>query len=357
MTHHGIRKDPPNIFGKAHLGYVVIETQKFPEWLRFGRDVVGLHVDEIDSDTMKFRLDDHECRFLIRRGPAEDVVALGWEIDDQASFEEVLTRVTERNVPITAGTSEEAALRGVEQMWRIPGPKGIAQEVFTTPILTSARLQMLNEGGYVTGESGMGHVAIFSHEPHSMRGYFNTLFDARLSDYIEANLAPGADLLIRFMRVNQRHHSIAIAGGAKRKLDPFRTKVQHLNIEASSLDNLVAAYERSIDAGIHLAMPMGQHSNDRELSFYILTPSGFEWEIGWNPVLFTPEVEATWEPNNYVGISLWGHTPVGMTIVDKLNAFRTIVARSRNYTEETVPAFDSGVAHEGHERAFAASPQ
>lgn len=355
MGRLAVRRNPPNIFGTAHLGYIVIETLKFAEWARYGRDVIGMHVDEIDADTMKFRLDDHECRFLLRRGPAEDVTALGWEIDDHTAFDEILTRVTEREVPITEGTAEEAALRGVERMWRIPGPKGISQEIFTTPRITDAGLTMINPGGYVTGESGMGHVAIFSREPQSIRGYFNTVFDARLSDYIEQSLAPGAEMLIRFMRVNQRHHSVAIAGGKSLKLDPFRTKVQHLNIEAASLEDMVATYERAVDAGVHIAMPVGQHSNDRELSFYSVTPSGFEWEVGWNPVLFTPEVEATWEPNNYQGISVWGHTPMGMTVVDKLNSFRTILARSVGYQEITVPEFAAGVAPEGEERVFAES--
>jgi hypothetical protein len=212
---------------------------------------------------------------------------------------------------------------------------------------------MVNAGGYVTGESGMGHVAIFTQEPRSIRGYFNTVFDARLSDYIETTLAPGAEMIARFLRVNQRHHSIAVIGGKTLKIDPSRTNVQHLNIEAASLEDMVDAYDRAIDAGVHIAMPVGQHSNDRELSFYSVTPSGFEWEIGWNPLIFTPEVEATWEPNNYKGISLWGHTPMGMTVIDKLNAFKTIVARSIRYQEPTVPEFDEGIAPEGAEREFA----
>ena len=38
--------------------------------------------------SMRFRLDDNECRFLLQRGPAEDTTALGWELDDHATFEE-----------------------------------------------------------------------------------------------------------------------------------------------------------------------------------------------------------------------------------------------------------------------------
>lgn len=41
---------------------------------------------------MRFRLDDQECRFLLRRGPAEDVVATGRHIDDHTSFERIEAR-------------------------------------------------------------------------------------------------------------------------------------------------------------------------------------------------------------------------------------------------------------------------
>ena len=64
-----------SIFGKVHLGYVVIETQKFSDWRRFGRDAIGMHLDDMSADIMRFRLDDNECRFLLQRGPAEDVTA------------------------------------------------------------------------------------------------------------------------------------------------------------------------------------------------------------------------------------------------------------------------------------------
>ncbi len=82
-----------SVFGKVHLGYVVIETEKFADWRRFGRDAVGMHLDETLPDVMRFRLDDNECRFLLQRGPAEDATALGWQLDDHATFETIEARV------------------------------------------------------------------------------------------------------------------------------------------------------------------------------------------------------------------------------------------------------------------------
>jgi len=83
-----------DLFGNVHLGYVVIETDKFGDWRRFGRDAIGMHLDEALSDVMRFRLDDNECRFLLQRGPAEDVTALGWQLDDHNTFDEVVSRVS-----------------------------------------------------------------------------------------------------------------------------------------------------------------------------------------------------------------------------------------------------------------------
>jgi hypothetical protein len=151
-----------NIFGNVHLGYIVIETDKFPDWRRFGRDAIGMDLDETFRDVMRFRLDDNECRFLLQRGPAEDVTALGWHIDDHRTFDEILTRVTRHGVPIKEGTAEEAALRGVERLVRFPGPNGLAQEIFVHARCSDTPPDMAVRGGFVTGEGGIGHVALTS---------------------------------------------------------------------------------------------------------------------------------------------------------------------------------------------------
>lgn len=324
--------DAASVFGSVHLGYIVIETQRFADWRRFGTDAIGMHHDDLDTGLMRFRLDEQECRFLVRRGPAEDVVATGWHVDDHGVFERIEARVRAHGVPVVAGSAEEAALRGVERFVRFPGPKGIVQEIYTTPVRSAEPLRML-ASGFVTGDSGMGHVAITSTKPTQVRGYFDTVFDARLTDYIEETIS-GVRLKIRFLRVNERHHSVAIAAVRGLPVDPVRTRVQHLNIQAAGLDDLARSYQRVCELGFDMALSVGQHTNDRELSYYARTPSGFEWEVGWNPVVVD---EATWEPGTHQGISIWGHTPVGRTIVDKLAQFR-LGARSLVRSEDAVPA-------------------
>lgn len=322
-----------DVFGNVHLGYVVIETEKFADWRRFGGDAIGMHVDDSLADTVRFRLDDNECRFLLRRGPAEDVAALGWQLDDHATFDEVLSRVTGHGVPVTEGTAEEVALRGVERLVRFPGPNGLAQEVFTRAHTRTEPLEMATRGGFVTGDSGLGHVAVTSKKPHQVRGYYSAVFDARLSDYIDETIG-GVKFKIRFLRVNERHHSVAIAAVNRLPINPIRTRVQHVNVQVADLDDMTASYRRVKELGFDMALTVGQHTNDKELSYYALTPSGFEWEVGWNPIVVD---ETTWEPCTYQGISIWGHTPEGQTIVDKLAQFK-YGAQSLLHREDDVPA-------------------
>ncbi|BBX48645.1 VOC family protein [Mycobacterium cookii] len=322
-----------NVFGRVHLGYVVVETERFADWRRFGRDAIGMHLDDALPDVMRFRLDDNPCRFLLQRGPAEDVTALGWQVDSHGVFDEILARVTGHGVPVTEGTAEQAGLRGVERLVRFPGPNGLTQELFTRARNGVGPLDMAVRGGFVTGEAGIGHVAVTSTKPHRMRGYYDTVFDARLSDYIDETIS-GLKFKIRFLRVNQRHHSIAIAAVNRLPINPIRTRVQHVNVQVADLDDMTASYQRVTDQGFRMALAVGQHTNDRELSYYAVTPSGFEWEVGWNPIVVD---EKTWEPTTYQGISIWGHTRQGQTIIDKLGQFKT-AAHSLLHREDTVPA-------------------
>ncbi|UXA19340.1 VOC family protein [Mycobacterium sp. SMC-4] len=321
-----------SVFGNVHLGYIVIETQRFDDWRRFGGDAIGMHVDDMDSDAMRFRLDANECRVLLRRGPAEDVVALGWHLDDHLTFDEIARRVADHGVPTSAGTDADAKLRGVERFLRFPGPNGLTQEVYTRVRTTPLPLTIPGSG-FVTGAGGMGHVALTTTKPHLVRGYYSHVFDARLSDYIDETIN-GMKLKIRFLRVNERHHSVAVASVKLLPVNPIRTRVQHVNVQVATLDDMVASYQRVKQLGFDMALSVGQHTNDKELSYYALTPSGFEWEVGWNPIVVD---ESTWKPTTYQGISIWGHTPQGQTVIDKLHQFG-VAARSVLHREDAVPA-------------------
>jgi hypothetical protein len=100
------------------------------------------------------------------------------------------------------------------------------------------------------------------------------------------------------MRCNSRHHSIALAHL------PLKKKLQHLMIEVRSVDDVGRALYRCMDAGQHISLSLGRHSNDHMLSFYPLSPSGFDIEYGWAGLEVDDD---TWHVLKHDTNSAWGH--------------------------------------------------
>jgi 2,3-dihydroxybiphenyl 1,2-dioxygenase len=303
-----------DIFGRVRLGYVLAESRRLDGWRRFGADGLGLHLDPTADNIVAFRMDNHSRRLVIQAGPAEDVTALGWQVDDAETLQAIRSRLDAMGVAVTEGDHSEAEIRGVERFWRFTGPKRLSFELFTSPVIDSSRLRMATSG-FVTGAGGMGHVAISSREPDAFLEFWQQTFDARVSDRIEDRL-DGIAFDFTFLRLNERHHSVAIAATRGLHLDPIRTMIHHLNLQAATLDDVISGYLRCRELGFRIANAIGQHPNDRELSFYVESPSGFEIELGWNPIVV--QDEQAWQTARYRGISLWGHQPMNLDAATRL---------------------------------------
>jgi catechol 2,3-dioxygenase-like lactoylglutathione lyase family enzyme len=235
-------------------------------------------------------------------------------VDDAESLHVIRSRLGARCVELTEGDPEAASLRCVERFWRFTGPKRLSFELYTAPLVDSSPLRMA-ASGFATGAGGMGHVAITSRAPESFLEFWQSIFDARVSDRIEDRL-DGIGFDFTFLRLNERHHSVAIAATRGLRMDPIRTRIHHLNLQAATLDDVTAAYLRCRGLGFRIANAIGQHPNDRELSFYVESPSGFEIELGWNPIVV--QDEQAWQAANYRGISLWGHQPMNLDAVTRI---------------------------------------
>lgn len=75
-------------------------------------------------------------------------------------------------------------------------------------------------------------------------------------------------------------------------------------LEVRSLDDVGRALHRCQDAGHHISLTLGRHSNDHMLSFYPLTPSGFDVEYGWAGLEVDDE---RWHVMTHATNSAWGH--------------------------------------------------
>ena len=320
------------LFGKVRLGYVLVESERRQEWRKFAGDALGIQVDEVGDQVLAMRVDAHERRIVVRPGPAEDVVALGWQVDDEQTLEELVARLSSRGVRVVREHAD-AALRGVKNYVMFEGPKKFRMELFTAPKLSGEPLKLSNSG-FVTGASGLGHVAIFTQEPEAFERFWQEVFDARLSDRIEDKLG-GQMLDFAFFRLNERHHSVALASTRGRRMNPLRSSIHHLNLQAASFDDVAQAYLRCRAMGYSIANAIGQHPNDKELSFYVVSPSGFEVELGWNPILVD---EQKWQVCSYRGISLWGHFKENLSLGMQVKQAARGIASLR-HQEYVLPPF------------------
>lgn len=310
------------LFGAAQMGYVLIHSNRLGEWKRFLHRGLGFHLQSEDAEVLAFRMDAHQRRVIVQRGGAEDVVAVGVQLRDQETLEAVLARMNERGMEVTQGDAPAAAIRGVPSFWRLVGPKRMDIELFVDAATEDEPLHMLSSG-FITGAGGFGHVAITSRLPEKMKRFWMELFDARVSDTIEERIA-GQTLDIAFLRLNERHHSVAIAAVRGLRVDPIRTKVQHISFLVASLEDVGQAFRRLKQLGFGMAHEIGQHPNDKEVSFYAVSPSGFEVELGCDALVVD---EVSWKTSQYHGISLWGHKPSNSSLAYALGVNAGNLAR------------------------------
>lgn len=291
-----------SVFNRVRMGYAVVESRDTEGWRVLLGDGLGMEAEVLPDQAVAARMDDHLRRLLVVPGQSDDLMAVGLELDDEETLNIVLKRLKQRGIEVQVGSAKVAEQRGVERFWHFTGPKGLELELFYQPKLTATPPKLLSSG-FVTGDKGFGHLGISTTRPDAQKEFWQSIFDSRRSDELHVKVS-GIPLDVEFFRLNERHHSYALVYTPGVKLDPLRTRIQHFEVQVASLDDMTNAYERCRKLGIPIAMEVGQHGNDRAISFYVRTPSGFEIEYGWNPVAVD---ETTWKGEVWDAISIWGH--------------------------------------------------
>jgi 2,3-dihydroxybiphenyl 1,2-dioxygenase len=298
----------------AELGYLGFEVKDLAAWEAFATSVLGVAVaGRGDDGGFSLRHDAQAHRLFVAPGPADDLAFLGWRARDEAAFAAVVARLRGAGVDVVLGTREDAARRHVRGLCRFRDPGGLVTEIFHDPEMAAEPFRSpLVRSGFVTGEHGLGHVAVACAGLEVTRAFYCDLLGFRLSDRITAEIHGfHADML--FLHVNRRHHSLAF--GARQDKNLF-----HFMLEVGSMDDVGLAFDRALRSGARIMHTLGRHPNDRMFSFYARTPSGFQFEIGWG----AREVDdATWEPAVYDRISEWGHHPPGVLVPPKRPAAPT----------------------------------
>ena len=106
-----------SIFGRVRMGYTLVESRRGDEWYRFAQEALGMHVQR-DAGALACQLDKHARRIIVVDGPAEDIGALGYQLDDEATLQVVLQRLREGSVYGDGSKlSRCSSARTVLRMW------------------------------------------------------------------------------------------------------------------------------------------------------------------------------------------------------------------------------------------------
>lgn len=281
------------------LGYVGLEVSDFDAWRTFACDELGLQWSDREDGAVDLRIDDYASRIRLHQGPRDDLAYAGWEVKDAQALATLATRLRAQGIAVEEADAEAAADRRVHELIRFTDPEGNAHEAFYGPLQRTNTPFVSPIGArFKTGRQGLGHLVLSCRDKPAMMAFFIDLLGFRLSDHIKTEVVPGRPLEISFMRCNGRHHSLALAPV------PIPKKIVHLMVETTTVDDVGRALDRCMKAGRHLTFTLGRHSNDDMLSFYPLTPSGFDLEYGWGGL----EVDdQTWHVLTHHANSAWGH--------------------------------------------------
>ncbi|MBO2457325.1 VOC family protein [Actinomadura violacea] len=285
------------------LAYVVYEASSLDDWERFGVELLGMQLADKTADAIALRTDRKSYRWLVERGPADDLAASGYEVAGDAALDALIARLTAAGIEVDEGDAALAASRRVDRIAVTADPMGNRVELVTgfadagTPFHSDTLL-----GDFVTGAGGAGHQVLLSKgvARETYLEFYEGLLGFRISDRIVEELAPGAVADLIFLRCNPRHHSVAFGDM------PHPKRTHHFMVEVTDVRDVGMAYDRCMDAGQPFEMTLGMHPNDHMFSFYVRTPSGFSVEYGWGGLLIDDD---TWQVRTLDRLHSWGHRP------------------------------------------------
>lgn len=284
------------------LGYWGFEVDSFEEWPEFAA-VHGFDVDQ-DGETMFFRYDRKEKRIILTKGEAKPILAFaGLELDSESELNGKINKLKSVDCEVTALSKDECNVRSVEKGVFFHDPNDIRFELVIGQKNSDEPLQNKTiEHGFETGENGelgAGHIALVAKDIDKTLEFWTKVMGASISDYITHKTEKG-DLKLTFTRFNERHHTLAWAAL------PFDipTNIHHFEVQVKKIVDVGKTFERASNAGMTPPINIGQHTNDKAVSFYSLTPAQVMMEFGANCIRVKGD---DWEIKEYDNISSWGH--------------------------------------------------
>ena len=220
---------------------------------------------------------------------------------DAPTLERLEASLAQSGVDAERASSAEAFRRRVGGLVRATDPSGNRLELFHSPLLANTRfVSPSGVSGFVTGDMGLGHVVMPAPTYEETAAFYTDVLGFGLTDRMRlgADEDGAGGMRLQFYHCNPRHHSLALMEA------PHPAGLVHLMLEVPTLDEVGYALDRCLRAEVKLSATLGRHTNDKMVSFYMKSPSGFDIEYGFGGIRLDPENVTTSE---ITSVSHWGH--------------------------------------------------
>jgi 3,4-dihydroxy-9,10-secoandrosta-1,3,5(10)-triene-9,17-dione 4,5-dioxygenase len=284
------------------LGYVTVAATDIDRWRQFAFEVLGFaRGDGPDETALYLRMDERAARIIVVPGDVDKIVTVGWEVRDHADLEHLKAALDAAGVPYEQLSLDEADARRVEEVIAFKDPAGTSLEVFHGAVLDHSPVVTPFGARFVTGGQGLGHVVLPALDVNGVFEFYTEILGFRSRGAFRVPVPPEfGPVRVRFMGVNQRHHSLAICP-AQTVRDPG---LIHLMVEVDTLDAVGQALDRVNAEGFQLSSTLGRHTNDKMVSFYVRAPGDWDIEFGTEGMLVDEE---HYTAEEITADSYWGH--------------------------------------------------
>lgn len=284
------------------LGYLVFDVRRPVRWDAFATRVLGLPPAVANDDGSRgYRLDGAAQRLILCSGKADDLAALGLELPDETALEALATRLGAAGVKADWGDAALCGARRVRRLLRFTDPEGTRLEAVVAPETAAAPFESsLMPGGFKSDDTGFGHAVLVARDLAALERFYVDALGFAVSERLDTRVGP---IRVRgtFLHCNRRHHSLALFAL------PLRRRLHHFMLEVRELADVGRAFERARRERVKLSLGLGQHPDpDGTFSFYGVTPSGFDFEVGAAGKEIEPE---GWRELRAETTSTWGHAP------------------------------------------------
>lgn len=285
------------------LGYLRVQSQDLPRWRELTVESLGFaETTGPDPDGLYLRMDERAARLIVLPGEIDRVQAIGWEVRDQFALAAVGRAVEAAGTTVKVLSEDECRERRVDSAIVFDDPSGTPVEIFFGPILDHDPVRTKWTQEFITGAQGMGHVVLPTTNFDEVETFYTEVLGFRPRGAV-ATRGKGRDgkpVRVRFLGVNQRHHSLAICPAPHGEAPGL----VHLMVEVDSLDAVGRALDEINKRGFSVSSTLGRHTNDKMVSFYVRAPGGWDIEYGTEGMLVD---EAYYTAEEITRDSYWGH--------------------------------------------------